>query len=75
MFFIFIADVSHIYDINHIYSWLQTGSSGMAVAEMGVPTGFDADLESITKHDFIKKIETQDRKVIFYFDQVGNWKG
>ena len=47
----------------------------MAVAEMGVPTGFDADLESITKHDFIKKIETQDRKVIFYFDQVGNWKG
>lgn len=43
----------------------------MAVQELGIPSGFDADLESLSVYDVIKKVETQDRKVILYFDEVG----
>lgn len=42
----------------------------MAIEEIGIPTGFDADLESIEGVKEIKKIETEDRKVILYFDEV-----
>jgi hypothetical protein len=35
--------------------WLQSGASGMAVQEIGVPTGFEADVESIGKVDGLKK--------------------
>ncbi|XP_033743834.1 CD109 antigen-like [Pecten maximus] len=50
--------------------WLKTGASGMAVQEIGVPTGFTADLESIDKLPSLKKIETESRKVILYFDEI-----
>ena len=42
----------------------------MAVQEIGVPTGFEADVESIGKVDGLKKIEQGSRKVIPYFDEV-----
>ena len=43
----------------------------MAVIEMGVPTGFVAELESdITKLTDVQKTETEGQKVIMYFDQV-----
>jgi len=42
----------------------------MAVQEIGVPTGFEADVESIGKVDGLKKIEQGSRKVILYFDEV-----
>jgi hypothetical protein len=35
----------------------------MAVQESGVPTGFEADVESIGKVDCLKKIEQRSRKV------------
>ena len=43
----------------------------MAVQEFGIPSGFEADLESISGHTEIKRTETEDRKVILYFDEVG----
>ncbi|CAL1545212.1 unnamed protein product [Lymnaea stagnalis] len=52
--------------------WLGSGpSSAMAVQEIGIPSGFEADLESITQLDILKRVETQNKKVILYFDQIG----
>ncbi|KAH9489284.1 hypothetical protein Btru_057009 [Bulinus truncatus] len=52
--------------------WLGSGpSSAMAVQEIGIPSGFEADLESIPQMDILKRIETQNKKVILYFDQIG----
>nr|UIO57926.1 thioester-containing protein 4 [Biomphalaria glabrata] len=52
--------------------WLGSGpSSAMAVQEIGIPSGFEADLESIPQLDILKRIETQNKKVILYFDQIG----
>ncbi|XP_059162966.1 CD109 antigen-like [Physella acuta] len=52
--------------------WLgNSPNSGMAVQEFGIPSGFDADLESITKLDIVKRVETQNKKVILYFDKIG----
>lgn len=42
----------------------------MAVEEIGIPSGFEADLESFPQMDILKRIETQNKKVILYFDQV-----
>ena len=42
----------------------------MAVQEFGIPTGFEADLESIEQVTEIKKTETANRKLILYFDEV-----
>ncbi|XP_071127944.1 CD109 antigen-like isoform X2 [Mytilus edulis] len=50
--------------------WLLTGASGMAVQEIGIPTGFDADVESIGQVAGLKKIEQENRKVIIYFDEI-----
>lgn len=50
--------------------WLGSGSSGMAVQEFGIPTGFEADLESIAGIKEIKRTETENRKVILYFDEI-----
>ena len=59
-----------ILNILLLLRWLQSGASGMAVQEIGVPTGFEADVESIGKVDGLKKIEQGSRKVILYFDEV-----
>ena len=53
------------------FSWLKTGASGMTVQEIGVPTGFEADLDSITKLPTLKKVETENKKVVLYLDEVG----
>nr|ADA77514.1 thioester-containing protein-C [Azumapecten farreri] len=50
--------------------WLKTGASGMTVQEVGVPTGFAPDVESIGKIATLKKTETENRKVILYFDEI-----
>ncbi|BFZ24492.1 hypothetical protein BsWGS_27530 [Bradybaena similaris] len=63
--------------INHLVvetcsSWLGDGpASGMAVQEIGIPSGFDADLESISSLPTLKRIETQNKKIVLYFDQIG----
>uniref|UniRef100_K1RWY1 CD109 antigen n=1 Tax=Magallana gigas TaxID=29159 RepID=K1RWY1_MAGGI len=50
--------------------WLKVGASGMTVQEIGVPTGFEADLESITQLPTLKKIETENKKIIIYLDEI-----
>lgn len=52
-------------------SWLKVGASGMTVQEIGIPTGFEADLESITQLPTLKKVETENRKIVLYLDEVG----
>ena len=52
------------------FSWLKTDASGMTVQEIGVPTGFEADLESITQLLTLKKVETENKKVVLYLDEV-----
>merc|ERR1712179_883381 len=42
----------------------------MAVQEFGIPTGFEADLEGLQAFSEIKRTESQDRKVILYFDEI-----
>ena len=43
----------------------------MAVIEMGIPTGFVAELESdITKLTNVQKTETEGQKIMMYFDEV-----
>nr|BAE44110.1 thioester-containing protein [Tauphaedusa tau] len=62
--------------INHLVvetctRWLGEGpSSGMAVQEIGIPSGFEVDLESMTQLPTLKRTETQNKKVILYFDQI-----
>ncbi|XP_048243518.1 CD109 antigen-like isoform X1 [Haliotis rufescens] len=51
--------------------WLSTGASGMAIQELGVPSGFDADLETLTKLKTLKRVETPNKKVVLYFDEIG----
>lgn len=43
----------------------------MTVQEIGIPTGFEADLESITQLPTLKKVETENRKIVLYLDEVG----
>jgi hypothetical protein len=37
--------ILNILNILLLFRWLQSGASGMAVQESGVPTGFEADVE------------------------------
>ena len=42
----------------------------MAVQEVGIPSGFEVDVKSMKRPDVLKRTETEDRKVILYFDEV-----
>ena len=53
-----------------LYSWLEKGSSNMAVLEIGIPTGFAADKQSVTQHPLLKRTEDGEDKIILYFDEV-----
>lgn len=62
---------------NHFnfFRYTEEGASNMAVMEVGLPSGFQADSETfptIKKLDKIKRIETQngDTNVVIYFDRV-----
>jgi hypothetical protein len=52
--------------------WLLPGTTGMAVKEIGIPTGFSPDVEDLErkKYDGVKRIEEADRKVIIYYDEL-----
>ncbi|XP_078666355.1 C3 and PZP-like alpha-2-macroglobulin domain-containing protein 8 isoform X2 [Branchiostoma floridae x Branchiostoma belcheri] len=53
--------------------WLPPGASNMAVLEVSLLTGFEADIESLEKliHDqHAKRYEVDGRKVFFYFDEI-----
>nr|XP_020636674.1 C3 and PZP-like alpha-2-macroglobulin domain-containing protein 8 [Pogona vitticeps] len=55
--------------------WLHSGSSNMAVLEVPLFSGFQADLESleqllVNKQTGLKRYEVSGRKVLFYFDEI-----
>ncbi|XP_029002338.1 C3 and PZP-like alpha-2-macroglobulin domain-containing protein 8 [Betta splendens] len=55
--------------------WLHSGSSNMAVIEVPMISGFQADVESVErvlmdKRVGLKRYELSGRKVLFYFDEI-----
>ncbi|XP_063003438.1 C3 and PZP-like alpha-2-macroglobulin domain-containing protein 8 [Elgaria multicarinata webbii] len=55
--------------------WLHSGSSNMAVLEVPLFSGFQADVESLeqllmNKQIGLKRYELEGRKVLFYFDEI-----
>ncbi|XP_039194420.1 C3 and PZP-like alpha-2-macroglobulin domain-containing protein 8 isoform X3 [Crotalus tigris] len=55
--------------------WLHSGSSNMAVLEVPLFSGFQADIESLeklltNKQIGLKRYEVDGRKVLFYFDEI-----
>ena len=74
----FVYNALHIFHLNEYTDlskspsnrWLKAGTSGMAIQEFGIPSGFEADLESIEKVVEIKRVESKDRKLVLYFNQV-----
>ncbi|XP_077187621.1 C3 and PZP-like alpha-2-macroglobulin domain-containing protein 8 isoform X2 [Paroedura picta] len=55
--------------------WLHSGSSNMAVLEVPLLSGFQADIESLeqllmNKQIGLKRYEVDGRKVLFYFDEI-----
>ncbi|XP_048758952.2 CD109 antigen-like isoform X2 [Ostrea edulis] len=65
-----VKDTLDAIQIETCAHWLKVGASGMTVQEFGVPTGFEADLESITQLPTLKKIETENKKIILYLDEI-----
>lgn len=65
-----VKETLDLLSIRTCSKWLLTGTSGMAVQEIGIPTGFEADLESIAGVTQIKRTETENRKVVLYFDAI-----
>ncbi|XP_048243994.1 CD109 antigen-like [Haliotis rufescens] len=51
--------------------WLKKGSSGMAVMEISIPSGFDPDMTSIGNVAGLKRVERRGRNVVVYFDEIG----
>ncbi|XP_059143996.1 CD109 antigen-like [Physella acuta] len=59
-------------DVETCTRWLgKVPDSAMAVQEFGIPSGFVADLDDLTQLDNLKRVETQNKKVIIYFDKIG----
>ncbi|KAL5008096.1 hypothetical protein ScPMuIL_013677 [Solemya velum] len=56
------------------FRWLTAGTSGMAIQEFGVLSGFAVNPDSIERLPILKKIEVADRKVVLYFDEIGSDK-
>ncbi|VDI68689.1 Hypothetical predicted protein [Mytilus galloprovincialis] len=52
--------------------WNRGGTSGMAVQEIGIPTGFEPNTNEIGSVRNLKRIEKDKRKVVLYFDEVSD---
>lgn len=65
-----LKDTINLIQIEACAKWLAAGTSGMAVQEVGVPSGFEVDLESLTDLATLKRTETQNRKLVLYFDEI-----
>ncbi|XP_050415360.1 CD109 antigen isoform X2 [Patella vulgata] len=54
------------------FSYQKSGNASMSVIEVGVPTGFEADISTLPELPNLSKHETGDRKLTLYFDQVSH---
>ncbi|XP_063437485.1 CD109 antigen-like [Mytilus trossulus] len=62
-----------VLETNTCVKWLRRGKSGMAILEIGIPTGFQANPDEITHIPTLKKIEVENRKLILYFDEISGY--
>ncbi|XP_052778039.1 alpha-1-inhibitor 3-like [Mya arenaria] len=58
------------FTVRSCVSWLEKDISGMVVAEIGIPSGFNAFRYGISGHELLMRTEIQEKKVVLYFDQV-----
>merc|ERR1719310_1066431 len=40
--------------------------------EVGIPSGFEVDVDTMEQPKVLKRTETEDRKVVLYYDEVGS---
>ncbi|KAK7473608.1 hypothetical protein BaRGS_00035155 [Batillaria attramentaria] len=64
-------DTLNLLEMETCARWLAVGSSGMAVQEVGIPSGFEVDMESLLGPYTLKRRETENTKLILYFDEIG----
>ncbi|KAK3607700.1 hypothetical protein CHS0354_016724 [Potamilus streckersoni] len=58
-------------NVQACFRWIGDGEeTGMSVVEIGIPSGFGADKDSITSLETIKRVELNNRKVNIYLDMV-----
>ncbi|KAL8605629.1 hypothetical protein ACOMHN_066324 [Nucella lapillus] len=65
-------DTLNLLQIQACARWFGQETSGMAVMEVGVPSGFEVDVDTIERPKVLKRTEVEDRKVVLYFDEVGS---
>jgi len=67
-----LQETINFLEVETCAKWLGDGpASGMAVQEIGIPSGFDVDRESITHLPTLRRMETENKKVVLYFDEIG----
>jgi len=67
----FFKTLQHLFLYNKTLacSWSGQSTSGMAVMELGLPSGFSADNSGLL-NDIVKRVDQQDNKLVLYLDQV-----
>lgn len=71
-----IRETDYEIEVQACSKWTENDqSSGMAVMDVGIPSGFELDQNSVDKIMSnpslkLKRVETEDRKVLFYFDEI-----
>lgn len=71
-----IRETDYEIEIQACSKWTENDqSSGMAVMDVGIPSGFELDQDSVdtimsNPSLKLKRVETEDRKVLFYFDEI-----
>ncbi|KAK7473597.1 hypothetical protein BaRGS_00035144, partial [Batillaria attramentaria] len=63
-------DTLNLLEMEMCARWLAAGSSGMAVQEVGIPSGFEVDTESLLGPYTLKRKETENSKLVLYFDEI-----
>ncbi|KAH3873335.1 hypothetical protein DPMN_036568 [Dreissena polymorpha] len=60
------------FDVRACAKWLDTGSSSMAVMELGTPSGFFPDVVSVLSVPLQRRLELESKKVVLYFDEISS---
>nr|KAG5690559.1 hypothetical protein BaRGS_014692 [Batillaria attramentaria] len=63
-------DTLNLLEMEMCARWLVAGSTGMAVQEVGIPSGFEVDTESLLGPYTLKRKETENSKLVLYFDEI-----
>ncbi|XP_068610239.1 CD109 antigen [Brachionichthys hirsutus] len=61
---------AHLYVCTSLWEGLSLNATGMAIMEVGLLSGFSLPPDAMATDDVVKKVETQQGKVILYLDSV-----